>query len=224
MHQLGLVFEAALPDGSIVRKRKGAGTFAAVSRGISAHTGRDFAGGRNAIRHLAGFIEKFERLNGSTPGVIFNTGWISGGGPVNVIPDFAMARFNIRMDKAADMHVIEKRIHDLLDAHDAAAPEGLTLSWHGEFTRGPKEIDPATEALFTLYRQASEGLGIRLDWGDTGGGSDGNILASAGLPTLDGLGVRGGNIHSPEEFMWPESIAERAAICASFLNTWAEHP
>ena len=51
----------------------------------------------------------------------------------------------------------------------------------------------------------------------SGGVSDGNRLAAAGLPTLDTLGVRGGNIHSDEEFILLDSLVERAKLAAFML-------
>jgi glutamate carboxypeptidase len=37
---------------------------------------------------------------------------------------------------------------------------------------------------------------------------------AAGVPVVDTMGVRGGAIHSPDEFMIPESLTERAALSA----------
>jgi glutamate carboxypeptidase len=34
------------------------------------------------------------------------------------------------------------------------------------------------------------------------------------VPVVDTMGVRGGSIHSSEEFMLPESLPERAALSA----------
>jgi glutamate carboxypeptidase len=38
------------------------------------------------------------------------------------------------------------------------------------------------------------------------------------VPNLDTLGVRGGRIHSPEEFMIKESLVERASLSALMLG------
>ena len=43
---------------------------------------------------------------------------------------------------------------------------------------------------------------------------DMEALSTAGVPVVDTMGVRGGAIHSPDEFMIPESLTERAALSA----------
>jgi glutamate carboxypeptidase len=40
----------------------------------------------------------------------------------------------------------------------------------------------------------------------TGGCSDGNFTASAGVPTIDGLGLVGANSHRPDEYIELASI------------------
>ena len=51
----------------------------------------------------------------------------------------------------------------------------------------------------------------------SGGGSDGNFTGAMGIPTLDGLGVRGGNAHTLEEYIEVESLAERGRLMAGLL-------
>jgi glutamate carboxypeptidase len=43
---------------------------------------------------------------------------------------------------------------------------------------------------------------------------DGNNIAACGVPVVDTMGVRGGKIHSAEEYLIVESLAERAALSA----------
>jgi glutamate carboxypeptidase len=56
---------------------------------------------------------------------------------------------------------------------------------------------------------------------DSGGTCDGNRLAAAGLPNLDSLGPRGGNLHSPDEFLLLDSLTERAKLSAILLTRLA---
>ena len=60
-------------------------------------------------------------------------------------------------------------------------------------------------------------LGLTIDWQDSGGCCDGNNLAYHGLPVLDTLGVRGGDIHSSKEFILLDSLVERAALSTLLL-------
>ncbi len=214
-HHLGLVFESSLRDGALIRRRKGAGRFRAIAQGRPAHVGRDFQHGRNAISALCDFVLKVQMLNDQIPGTIFNVGSIDGGGPINIVPDFAAAQFNIRIDQKEDIAVIQNHIEDLL--RDTNQREGLHLEWEGEFNRAPKELTPQIEQLFNYYKGCALDLGLSLDWRDSGGCSDGNNLAGAGLPNLDTLGVRGGDIHSEREHVYLDSLPERARLTALFL-------
>jgi glutamate carboxypeptidase len=87
----------------------------------------------------------------------------------------------------------------------------------GGVHRPPKPVDPATDALFAAYRQGARELGIAVDWTDVGGGSDANLIAAGGLPVLDGLGVVGGGLHSPDEYALIASLDEHAALAAALM-------
>ena len=74
------------------------------------------------------------------------------------------------------------------------------------------------EILFSAWQHAAALLGQTLDWRDTGGGSDGNILQAVGLPIIDNLGIIGDQIHSPDEWASLSSIPERTALVTMFLH------
>jgi glutamate carboxypeptidase len=46
---------------------------------------------------------------------------------------------------------------------------------------------------------------------------DGNILQDEGLPTIDTLGVRGGGLHTPQEWIDLTSLVERAQLLAVLI-------
>jgi glutamate carboxypeptidase len=53
---------------------------------------------------------------------------------------------------------------------------------------------------------------MALSFKPSGGTCDGNILAAAGLPTIDTMGVVGGGLHTAEEFVLLRSLTERAKL------------
>ena len=55
--------------------------------------------------------------------------------------------------------------------------------------------------------------------GSAGGGSDGNFTGAMGIPTLDGLGVRGADAHTLNEHIEVDSLAERGRLMAGLLAT-----
>ncbi|MDB5103512.1 MAG: acetylornithine deacetylase [Fibrobacteres bacterium] len=214
-NHLGLLFEPALPDGNLVGARKGSGNFTAVVRGRAAHAGRDPHLGRNAIHALAGFIVDLDRFGKSVPGLNVNVGKVEGGGPVNRVPDMAIARFNLRARGPEDQAEAEEWLRTQATAF--AKREGYSLELHGYFTSPPKPLEAGYLALLEAVAGAGKALGLDLKWHPSGGVSDGNKLASAGLPNVDTLGARGGDIHSPKEFLVLDSLAERARLTALLL-------
>ncbi len=213
-NDLGLLFEPALADGNLVSSRKGSGNFTFVVHGKSAHAGRNSEQGRNAINALAALINQLAALAHDIPGIIVNTGFIHGGGPVNIVPDLAMARVNVRVDNATQQHAVETRLQALAgDPH----PDGIRVELHGSFLSPPKPMTPALDALLHHIADCGRQLRFPLSWCPTGGACDGNRLAAAGLPAVDSLGVRGGSIHTDQEFMQLHSLAERAKLTALFL-------
>ncbi|HUR57832.1 MAG TPA: hydrolase [Opitutaceae bacterium] len=216
---LGLVFEPARGNGDIVRKRKGTGCYTIACHGRAAHAGRDPKAGRNAILALGEFLRRADELNGRQEGLTLNVGNIRGGGPVNIVPDFAIAQVDARIARVAHVGFIEEQLGEIADAINAR--EGYRVEVSGGFNRPPKEISPVEEKLFHAWQACAAQLGLTVGWQDVGGGSDGNLLAAAGLPVLDGLGPVGDHVHSPNEFIMLPTLAGRAAVTARFLTKFA---
>ncbi len=221
-HRLGLVFEPARPNGSLVQSRKGTGNFVATARGRAGHAGKSPSDARNAIAALAEFLVGAHRIPAEMPGVLLNIGLIRGGSEAtNVVPDFAQALLDVRITRTVERDAVLARLAEL------AAPintrEGLRIEITGSFNRPPKECGPVEETVFAAYQQCGRELGLApFSWVHAGGGSDGNLLSAAGLPNLDGLGVIGDHLHSDREFCILPSLVERAQLCALFLRKLAE--
>jgi glutamate carboxypeptidase len=214
-NHLGLLYEPCLPDGNLVGARKGSGNFAAVMRGRASHAGRDPHLGRNAVHALAEFIVALDHLGRRHGGLTVNVGKIEGGGPLNRVPDLAIARFNLRVRDGEDQRVAESFLREQADAFSRR--EGFSLALHGRFTSPPKPLEGKGLALLEEVARCGSELGLDLKWHASGGVSDGNKLAAAGLPNVDTLGARGGGIHSPEEWLDMKSLEERAKLSALIL-------
>ena len=74
-----------------------------------------------------------------------------------------------------------------------------------------------TTTLFARARHLAAQMGLSLGECSVGGGSDGNITASLGVPTLDGLGAVGAGAHSADEHILLRTMPERAALVAALL-------
>jgi glutamate carboxypeptidase len=210
---LGMTYEPALPDGSLAGARKGSGNYSLVLAGKSAHVGRAFEAGRSAVVAAADAVMRLDALNGVREGVTINIGAVDGGGPVNMVPDGAVVRFNVRVPDSASRTWIEAEIARVVAA--IGAREGIHTHLHGGVTRGPKPMTPVQQQLFGWARDAGALIGVDLEWRSTGGVCEGNNLFAAGCPNIDTLGVRGANLHSDQEYALKSSFAERAKL--SFL-------
>ena len=204
---------AALPDGTLAGARPGSGNFSFVIGGKSAHAGRNPEDGRNAIVAAADLALRLAKARG--PNLSVNVAKVDGGGPNNVVPDNAVLRVNLRPATLQD----QARAQSLIDVAvgQVAAEHDVSIHAHGGFGRPPKPMSPEAEQLFGLVKQAGADLGQSIGWQPTGGVCDGNNIAACGVPVIDTMGVRGGKIHSMEEYLIVESLAERAALSAVTL-------
>jgi len=213
-----LTYEPALPDGTLAGARGGTGNFSIVVRGRSAHAGRNPDDGRNAVVAAADIAIQLTRAR--SPTLSGNPARIDGGGPNNVVPDLAILRVNFR--PASSDEISRAKAHIDAVVADAARHHDVNIVVHGSFNRPPKPIDPGAAKLFALVKAAGADLGLDIGWRATGGVCDGNNIAACGVPVVDTMGARGGAIHSADEFLLVDSLAERAALSALTIFRIAE--
>jgi glutamate carboxypeptidase len=214
----GLTFEPALPDGTLAGARPGSGNFAIHIAGRAAHAGREPEKGRNAVIAAADLALRLTAL--VAPDLKVNVAKIEGGGPNNVVPDSAVLRVNMRpatpRAEARARAALDAAIATVATSHDVVAHR------HGDFARPPKPLDANQLRLFELVKSVGADLDLPIGWRDAGGVCDGNNLAATGLAVVDTLGVRGGAIHSADEYLIVESLGERARLAALLLMRIAQ--
>ncbi|MEQ1498759.1 MAG: hydrolase [Novosphingobium sp.] len=213
-----LTFEpSALPDGTLAGARAGSGNWSITVRGKSAHAGRNPDDGRNAIVAAAALALGLKALH--RDGLSVNPARIDGGSANNVVPDLAVLRFNIRPREAASadefLILLKALIVNVEAEHD------VSVHLHGGISRPPKPIDARAEKLFGIVEECSALLGHPISRIASGGVCDGNNIAACGVPVVDTMGVRGGAIHSPDEFLIVPSLEERARLSALVLHRLA---
>jgi glutamate carboxypeptidase len=212
-HDLGLAIEPALPGGELAVERMGSGQFRVRVHGKAAHVGRDFASGVSAVTALAQVLGDLADAPDPSRGLILSVGPLQGGKATNVVPDLASAWGNVRFADEAGAQELAARLESLQTATDALPR--VEVVW--DFNRPAKPMTAGTERLARLARAAAESLGQNLPFARTGGVCDGNQLQAAGLPTIDTLGVRGGGLHTPEEWIDVSSLVERCQLLAVLL-------
>ncbi len=210
-----LTFEpAALPDGTLAHARGGTGNYSIIITGKSAHAGRNPHEGRNAIVAAADLILRLKAMERED--ITVNPAKLEGGAANNVVPDHSVLRFNIRPKSTEAMESFENNLNALLRSIES--DHEVSTHRHGGVTRPPKPVDEGAQKLFDLVQKCGAQLGQKIAWKSTGGVCDGNNIAACGVPVVDTMGVRGGNIHSPDEFLIVSSLTERAALSALVLS------
>ena len=209
---------AALPDGTLAGARPGSANYAIVIRGRSAHAGRNPEDGRNAV--LAAADLALRLADAKYPGLSINPSRIEGGSPSNVVPDLAILRVNLRPATPEDQENARKLIDELV--RSTAEKHEVEIHAHGGLGRPPKPLTAEAESLFNLVKRAGADLGQAIGWQPSGGVCDGNNIAACGVPVVDTMGVRGGKIHSEEEYLIVDSLKERAALSALTILRLAE--
>jgi glutamate carboxypeptidase len=218
---LGLAMEPSLPDGSLVLERLGSATFRIECEGRAAHAGRDFAQGVSAVNALAGKILDAAKLVDLDAGTVVNIGPLEGAKATNIVADRARAWGNARFRDAAREESVKRGLVALSTAADAPLPRTRV---EYEPNRPAKPETAAVRALAEEVRAIGESLGETVGFGKSGGVSDGNLMQAEGLPTLDTMGPRGGNLHRTDEYIDLASMAPRAATLAILLARAARVP
>lgn len=209
-----LVPEPPLPGGGAKTRRKGVSWYRLDVRGRASHAGLEPEAGVNAVVELAHQVLAMAALGDPAAGTSVSVCQASGGTASNVIPAAARAVLDVRFTTAAEA----ERVDAALRALSPRLP-GAELDLVGGVNRPPMERTPALAALYERARSLAAEEGWRLEEGASGGASDGSFTAGLGVPTLDGIGPRGGGAHAVDEHVLVEDLGRRAALYARLLET-----
>jgi glutamate carboxypeptidase len=208
-----LVPEPALPDGSAKTRRKGVGTYRLDVYGRAAHAGIEPERAISAVAELARQIHLILALAQPARGTTINVGEIGGGTASNVVAAHAWASIDMRFMEPEEGERVDRALHAL-----TPRLAGARLKLRRNELRPPLVRSAGVAALYEQARDLAAELGETLGEGATGGGSDGSILAALGLPTLDGLGPRGGGAHADNEHILISDIPFRLALYVRLLE------
>lgn len=210
------VMEGALMDGSLKTWRKGVGEFRVKVKGRAAHAGGDHKEGRNAIEEMAHQVIAIQKLTDYEKQTTLNVGIIHGGTVSNVVPEEASIVVDVRVMQPGEWERLEGEMKKLKPVLD-----GTSIEISGELNRPPLPFNEINQAAFKKAAQiAKETLGLELKAGGTGGASDGNFVAPLGIPVLDGMGAIGEGYHSEREYIFADSLEERAKLLSVLIENW----
>ena len=181
--------------------------------GKAQHAGVAQGAGRSAISAMARLITQIEALSDIEREITYRVGVVSGGDFVNVVPTQCQAQVLCVAPTANAFHEIRQQ----MDALDTGDPE-LRVEVDAGPVRPLFKPTAGTLALYEIAASVAAELGLNLDHGQFGGGSDGNFTGALGIPTLDGLGVHGKGLHTKSEHIYVSSLVPRAQLLAGLYQ------
>lgn len=212
---LVLVMEPGTKEGALKTWRKGIATYRVHVEGRPSHAGNAPEQGINAIVELAQQILHINGLNDLRNGTSVSVTMTSGGSAGNVIPAQASAFVDTRFLTQRAM----SDIHASLTRLEPFVP-GAQVRVEPVHSRDPMEHNDQMKATVAQAKAIGEKYGLTVREDGSGGGSDGNITAGMGIPTLDGLGPQGDGLHALHEHVVINSMPQRAALIAGMLKDW----
>lgn len=199
-------------EGKLKTARKGVGHYTVTVHGKASHAGVDFGAGASAIVELAKQIERVAGFTNVKRGITVNPGVISGGTRSNVVAEEARAVVDIRVPRLRDAEALERKFRSL-----KPFDKRCRVEVEGGLNRPPMERSVGIVQLYRTAEKLARELGVKTEESMTGGGSDGNLTAALGIPTLDGLGGVGEGAHAANESILIDRIADRTALLAKLV-------
>jgi glutamate carboxypeptidase len=212
---LCLVMEFAATNNGLKTWRKGIATYNLKITGKSSHAGNAPEKGVNAVVELAHQTLRIADLNAFDVGTSVSVTVVSGGMASNVIPAEATAKIDVRFKSKAEADRIDSALNAL-----APVLPGAGVAVQLTNRRPPMERDATMERCYAQVKAIAARLGHDLPEEGSGGGSDGNITAALGVPTLDGLGPMGEGAHAVHEQVVISSIPFRTALLDRVMVEW----
>ncbi|WGE88952.1 M20/M25/M40 family metallo-hydrolase [Actinobacillus arthritidis] len=209
------VMEPAREDGSMVATRKGVITYKIDFHGVVAHAGNNPERGRSALVEAANFIVEFSKLNDFEIGHTFNCVINNGGNAHNVIADFASLTIEMRYRLPSSLEYFEQHLQRVLGNPFV---EGVTSNKVLINSEAPMIDEVNLPKVKQIFDEVGKQLHYPIKWVDAGGLSDGNIAASAGCLTIDGLGPTGGNMHAKTEYLEVDSIVPKCNLVVAVIK------
>jgi glutamate carboxypeptidase len=208
-----LVCEPSADGGAAKIARKGLAGYRVTVIGQAAHAGLEPERGVNAAVELAHQVLAVETLAAPGAETTVIPTVLAAGSTSNTVPERGVLTVDVRGWTRDELQRVDGAIRGLLPRLPRAA-----IAVDGGINRYP--LEPAMALpLLEVAQAAARDLGLpRLEGVRSGGGSDGNLTAALGVPTLDGLGAVGGHPHGRDEWVDVAAMPDRTALLAAIIN------
>lgn len=214
-HKYTLCVEPGIPGDAVMNWRKGIGRLTMEVFGKNAHAGIEPQNGRNATVEMAHQILQLLNLDNTKKMTTVNWTLVDKTKtPVNVIPDYAWAQADVRVVYPEEYDRVMKNVARISQKKLVPDTKVQFSLFRG---RPPFAKNDATDALVSHMQGIYKEIGMNLKIEGSGGGSDANYAAIVGSIAVDGLGIVGGNDHSPNEYIELNSITPRLYLLTRTL-------
>ncbi len=207
-----MVFEAAGVHDEVVIGRKGVGTFFIDIEGIAAHAGNHYDKGADANLEAALKLQKLVALTDLEKGTTVNVGKMQGGIGANTISPKAHLTFELRYTTTNERDRVLAAIDEIVTT---AYVTGTESKLSGGIQRDVMQPTPEQAAFVEKINTLCH---VTLPTEQRGGVSDANIIASQGVPTLDGWGPYGDGDHTVHERASKKSFEERITLVTEIFE------
>jgi len=213
-HDVTLNLEPGRPADGLVVWRKGSATALVEVKGKAAHAGVAPETGRNAAMEAAHQMLQLGKLGDEAKKTTINFTVVDAGDRTNVIPDRATAKADVRAAVPEEFDRIEQDLARVSKEKLIPDTEVTTTLQRG---LPPMPQTPESDRLMAMAQGIYGEIGRKLTEEGSGGAADASLTAGVGTPTLDGFGIVGGNIHTPEEYAEVESVVPRIYLLSRMI-------
>ena len=213
-HDVALNLEPGRPADGLVVERKGSATALVEVKGLAAHAGVAPETGRNAAMEVAHQVLQLSKTADAAKKTTVNFTVLTANGATNVIPATASAKGDVRVAMPEEFDRVEKDMVRI--SQNKLIPE---TEVRVRLVRGlpPMPRSPASDKLVKMAEGIYAEIGKKLTIESSGGAADASLVAGVGVPVLDGFGIVGGGIHTPEEYAEVESVVPRVYLLSRML-------
>jgi len=201
----------------VVTRAVGSHRYKVVVKTEGGHSYAHF-GNRNAIHVLSSMINMLYTVKVPVEGdskTTYNVGGISGGTSVNTIAQSAEMLFEYRSDNRNCLAKMEKMFFSTIEAFRATGVE-VEVEKLGDRPCGA-EIDPVRyNDLLNRYIDTVHEV-LNMEHMEGPSSTDCNIPLSMGIPAICFGVVRGGKVHTREEWVEVASLSEGCKLLLNFL-------
>ncbi len=206
-----ITLEANMP-GKVTVGRKGSIRYRVFVHGRAAHAGSAYAEGISAIKEAAHKILDIEAPSDPAQ-ITYNCGLLQGGTAPNTVPGEATFTLYNRYWKLAQREQIRAHVEGILAK---SYIPGTTADFEIISERLPMDASDANRRLAAHIDAVSRKYGFgAMEPVLRASGSDASYTAMAGAPSVCSMGPQGGRAHSPEEYMFRDSLVRQAKLLAA---------